>query len=114
MIWSNWDVISTQILCALKWKSLADTHNKQSLKSLRFKTVNSLVPEYLSHKFVSINTIQRHNLGGTRHNLLVTPVPNTENLKKSFRYRDEGTLNSLSVDAKQATTLVSFYFASAY
>ena len=34
---SNWDVISTQILHALKWKSLADRHDKQPLKSLRFK-----------------------------------------------------------------------------
>jgi len=65
-----------------------------------FKAVNNLVPEYLSDKFASVNTIQRHNLRAAQHNLLI-PRPNTEVLKKRFRYRG----------AKQATTLNSFYSA---
>ena len=58
---SSWDASSAPILHALKWDSLADRRAKQ-LKSLMFKTVNNLVPEYLSDKFASINTIHRHNL----------------------------------------------------
>ena len=106
---SGWDVRSAQILCALNWKSLADRRAKQ-LKSLMFKTVNNLVPEYLSDKFASVNTIHRHNLRGAQHNLFI-PRPNTEALKKSFRYRGAVTWNSLSAEAKQATTLNSFYSA---
>ena len=106
---SGWDVRSAQILCALKWESLADRRSKQ-LKSLMFKTANNLVPEYLSDKFTSVNTIHRHNLRGAQHNLFI-PRPNTEALKKSFRYRGALTWNDLSVEAKQATTLNNFYSA---
>ena len=105
------DVRSAQILRALKWKSLSERRAK--LKSLMFKTVNNLVPQYLSDKFASVNTIHRHNLRGTQHNLFI-PWPNTEALKKSFRYKGAATWNSLSVEAKQATTLNSFYSAIVY
>jgi len=48
---SSWDTRSAPILHALyKWNGLADRLAKQ-LKSLMFKTVNNLVPEYLSDKF---------------------------------------------------------------
>ena len=60
-----------------------------------FKTANDLVPEYLSDKFTSVNTIHRHNLRGAQHNLFI-PRPNTEALKKSFRYIGAVTWNSLS------------------
>ena len=76
-----------------------------------FKTANNLVPEYLSDKFTSVNTIHRHNLWGAQHNLFISR-PNTEALKKS--YRGAVTRNSLSVEAKQATTLNSFYSAIVY
>ena len=72
-----------------------------------FKTVNNLVLEYLSDKLSSINTIHRHNLRGAQHNLFI-PRPNTEALKKSFRYRGAVTWNSLSAEAKQATALNCF------
>ena len=106
---SSWDASSAPILHALKWDSLADRRVKQ-LKSLMFKTVNNLVPEYVSDKFASINTIHRHNLRGAQHNLFI-PRPNSEALKKSFRYRGAVTWNSLSAEAKQATTLNCFYSA---
>ena len=72
------------------------------------ETVNNLVPGYLSDKFASVKTIHRHNLRGAQYNLFI-PRPNTE--KKSFRYRGAVTWNSLSAEAKQATTLNSFYSA---
>ena len=75
-----------------------------------FKTVNNLVPKYVCDKFASVNTIHKHNLRGAQHNLFI-PRPNTEALKKSFRYRGAVTWNSLSAEAKQATTLNSFYSA---
>ena len=106
---SGWDIRSAQILRALKWESLADRRERQ-LKSLMFKTANNLVPEYLSDKFTSVTTIHRHNLRGAQQNLFI-PRPNTEALKKSFRYRGAITWNSLSAEAKQATTLNSFYSA---
>ena len=73
-----------------------------------FKTVNDLVPEYLSDKFASVNTIHRRNLRGAQHSLFI-PQPNAEALKKRFRCRGAVTWNSLSVEVKQATTLNSVY-----
>ena len=75
-----------------------------------FKIANDLVPEYLSDKFTSVNTIHRHNLQGAQHSLII-PRPTTKALKKSCHYRGALTWNSLSVEAKQATTLNSFYSA---
>ena len=75
-----------------------------------FKTVNNLVPEDRSDTFDSINTIHRHNLRGAQHDLFI-PRPNSEALKKSFRYRGAVTWNSLSAEAKQATILNCFYSA---
>ena len=46
----------------------------------------------------------------TEHYLFI-PWPNSEALKKSFRYRGAVTWNSLSAEAKQATTLNCFYSA---
>ena len=106
---SSRDARSAPILHTLKWNSLADRRAKQ-LKSSLFKTVNHLVPEYLSDKFVNVNTTHRHNLRGAQNNLFI-PRPNTEAPKKSFCYRGAVTWNSLSVEAKQATTLNSFYSA---
>ena len=73
-------------------------------------TVNNLVPEYQSDKLAGVNIIHRHNLRGAQHNLFI-PRRNTEALKKSFRYRGAVTWNSPSAEAKQATTLNSFYSA---
>ena len=91
---SGWDVRTAQILRALEWESLADGRTKQ-LKSLMFKTANNLVPENLSDKFTNVNTIYRHNLWGAQHKLFI-PRPNTEDIKKSFRYRGAVTWNSVS------------------
>ena len=87
---------------------ISDMRNR--FLALSFKTVNNFVPEYVCDKFASVNTIHRHNLRGAQHNLFI-PRPNTEALKKSFRYRGAVTWNSLSAEAKQATTLNSFYSA---
>ena len=71
-----------------------------------FKTVNKQLPEYISEKFVNTNTIHRYNL---RELNLFIPGPNTEALKKSFRYRGAIAWNSPSSEAKQATRLNNFY-----
>ena len=71
--------------------------------------VTNLVPECLSEKFASVNAIHRHNLRGTQRKLSILPL-NTEDLKKSFRYRGACAIiwNNLSAEAKQVTTLNSF------
>ena len=70
--------------------------------------LKNLVPEYVSEKFASVNTIHIHNLRGAQNNLFI-PRPKTVALKKSFRHRGVVTLNSLVPDeARQATTYIVF------
>ena len=72
-----------------------------------YKTMNNLVPRYISEKFNRTSVIHRHNLRNTNLNLFV-PRPNKEALKKSFSYRGAVLWNSLTPQAKQATTLEAF------
>ena len=78
--------------------------------NLQWVSRNSNLFKGTKKKFANTNTIHRHNLRGAQHNLFI-PRPNTEALKKSFRYRGAVTWNSLSAEAKQATTLNCFYSA---
>ena len=73
-----------------------------------FKAVNKQLPEYISENFTNVNTIHRHNLRGSEHNLFI-PRPSTEALKKSFQYRGAVLWNGLSVKAKQAPSLNAFH-----
>ena len=81
---SSWDARSAPILHALnyKWNSLSDRHAKQ-LRSLMFKTVNHVVPEYLSDKFANVNAIHRHNIRGAQFHLFI-PRPNFPGSRSSF------------------------------
>ena len=72
------------------------------------ETVNRHVPEYISEKFAYTNSIHRHNLRSSQHNLFV-PRPYTEAFK-SFWYRGAVLWHSLSVKAKQATSSNNFLF----
>ena len=78
------------------------------MKTLMFITVNGLAPDYPSKKFIPVNTIHKHNVRGSQHNLFI-PRSNNEALKKSFRYWGPIIWHSLSDKAKQATCLTSFY-----
>ena len=104
---ADWDVRSAQILQDLNWISLADRRTKQ-MEILMFKAANKQLPEYISEKFTNVNTIHRHNLRGSEHNLFI-PRPCTEALKKSFQYRGAVLWNGLSVKAKQAPSLNTFH-----
>ena len=53
-----------------------------------YKTINKMVPEYLSNKFTSINSVREHNLRGSDCKIFV-PRSLTEALKKSFTYTEE-------------------------
>ena len=75
------------------------------MKCLMHKTMNNLVPGYISETFTLANTIHHDNLRGSNHNLF---VPNTEALKKSFSYRGAILWNELTPQAKQATSLAAF------
>ena len=75
-----------------------------------FKTVNEQLPVYISERIENTNTIHRYNLRESELNLFI-PRPNSEALKRSFRYRGAFNWNSLPSEAKPLATSLSNFLA---
>ena len=72
-----------------------------------YKTVNGMVPNYLSNKFSPISTVHEHNLRGSNHKLFV-PRPLTESLKKSFSCRGASLWNDIPVAHARTESVAEF------
>ena len=66
-----------------------------------------MVSCYLSEKFCRTDTVHKHNLRGSCHDIFV-PRPLTEARKKSFSYRGAVVWNSLPEEAKSGQNLMQF------
>jgi hypothetical protein len=95
---SDYNIRSSDILTSLNWTNL---------ETRRTKTVNNMVPSYLSGKFTSTSMIHEHNLRGYNHKLYV-PRPLTESLKKSFSYRGATLWNDIPVELTRVQSLAEF------
>ena len=71
------------------------------------KTVNNMVPSYLSRKFTSTSMIHEHSLRRSNHKLYL-PRPLTESLKKSFSHRGATLWNDIPVELTRAQSLAEF------
>ena len=82
---ANYDVKSTDSLHAFSWKNLGDRH-RINKAVLTFKILNNHSTPTLKDEFTIMETnLGNYNLRNADINLSVTK-PNTEYLKKSFRY----------------------------
>ena len=72
-----------------------------------FKSVNELVPQYLSDLFVANSTISSDNLRRTATDLRL-PKKMSSKGQKSFSYRGVATWNSLTVESNRASNLANF------
>ena len=72
-----------------------------------YKTVNGMVPDYLSKKFSPISTIHEHNLRDSSHKQFV-PKPLTESLKKSFSYRGATLWKDIPIELARAQSVAQF------
>ena len=79
---SDYTIRSSEILSDLNWSTLEQRQDLH-LKLLMFKTINKNVPDYISAKFVPVNTIHNYSLRGADSRIFV-PRSSTEALKKSF------------------------------
>ena len=68
-----------------------------------YKSLNGLVPEYLSSKFVKRNET-RYSLRDSVNKLFV-PFPRTNFMKNSFSYSGAVLWNSLPCDVREAKSL---------
>ena len=103
---SHYSVRSHEVLSELNWSNLEERRSQQ-FKTLMFKTMNKMVPDYLSDKFTSVNLVHNHNLRGSSSKQFV-PRPQTEALKKSFTYRGTVLWNSLPVEAINAKSIAEY------
>ena len=103
---SDYNIRSSDILTSLNWTNL-ETRRTQQFKTFMYKTVNNMVPSYLSGKFTSTSMIHEHSLRGSNHKLFV-PRPLTESLKKSFSYRGATLWNDIPVELTSVQSLAEF------
>ena len=103
---SDYNIRSSDILTSLNWTNL-ETRRTQQFKTFMYKTVNNMVPSYLSGKFTSTSMIHEHSLRGSNHKLFV-PRPLTESLKKSFSYRGAPLWNDIPVELTRVQSVAEF------
>ena len=104
---SDYNIWSSDILTSLNWPNL-ETRRTQQFKTFMYKTVNNMVPSYLSGKFTSTSMKHEHSLRGSNHKLFV-PRPLTESLKKSSYIARGATLwNDIPVELTRVQSLAEF------
>ena len=102
----SYDVRSADVLDALGWQTL-DVKRLENKLILMYKILNNHTVPNLNELFCKRNTIQNdYNLRSSDTDLLL-PKPNSEFLKKSFRYSGAMQWNHLPEDFKKSETLFS-------
>ena len=66
-----------------------------------FKCMNGLAPDYLSIKFTACTDLYNYCLRSTTSELLHVPRPNSDFLKRTFKYSGLITWNNLPNNIKE-------------
>ena len=104
---SNFDVDVDSLFHKLSWKDLTMKSKRQIQNALTvFKSLNGLVPEYLSSKFIKRNK-KNYSLRNSV-NKLVVPFPRTNYMKNSFNYSNATLWNSLPCNIRESGSLNQF------
>ena len=105
LTFSSYDADANRLIRQLDWKDLSTQFQIQ--KSIMvYKSLNGLVPEYLSSKFVKRNET-RYFLKDSVNKLFV-PFPRTNFMKNSFSYSGAVLWNSLPCHVREAESLSQF------
>ena len=101
LTFSRYDADANRLFRQLNWKDLS-THFQMQKALMVYKSLNYLVPGYLSSKFV-----KRYE---TRYSLreVIGSFPRTNLMKNSFSYREAVLWNSLPCDMREAKSLSQF------
>ena len=103
---SNFDAPSKPLIHNLGWKTIEQLINRQ-VKITVFKCLHGIAAEYLSDIFTknAVNAI--HSLRDTSTDLRL-PLKRSAKGQKCFSFRGSQCWNSLSTEAKQATSIKAF------
>ena len=105
LTFSRYDADANRLFRQLNWKDLSTQFQIQKALMV-YKSLNDLVPGYLSSKFVK-RYETRYSLRDS-FNKLVAPFPRTNFIKNSFSYSGAVLCNSLPCDMSEAKSLSQF------
>ena len=104
---ASYDIRSTDVLDALGWQTL-DVKRLENKLIMMYKILNNHTAPNLNECFCKRNTIQsNYDLRSSDTDLCLSK-PNSDFLKKTFRYSGAMQWNHLSEDSKNSETLSSF------
>ena len=92
---ASYDIMSTDVLDALDWQTL-DVKRLENKLIMMYKILNNHTAPNLNECFCKRNTIQSNYDLRSSDTDLCLPKPNSEFLKKTFRYSDAMQWNHLS------------------
>ena len=101
---SNFDVDVDSLFHKLSWKDLKSQRQIQNALMV-FKSLNGLVPEYPTSKFIKRNE-SNYSLRDSVNKLV--PFPRTNDMKNSFSYSGATLWNSLPCNIRESGPLNQF------
>ena len=103
---SSYDALADALIDKLNWPTISETIKRETT-TMVYKSLNGLVPMYLSDIFSRISTWDTVYVGNSESDLRV-PLFKTANWQKSFAYRGANLLNNLKSEVKKAPSLSVF------
>ena len=103
---SSFDTPSRPLIVELGWKTIEELIGNES-KTMVFKSLNDLAPQYLCNLFTRNSACAPRNLRNTETDLRL-PKKNSANGQKCFSFRGAKLWNSLPAEAKTASSLNGF------
>ena len=103
---SSYDAPADALIQRLNWPDIAEIIKRETA-TIVYKSLNGLVPTYLSDIFLKNSSRGTVKLRNSEYDLHI-PLFKTSNGQKSFSYRGVNVWNSLEPEVKQAPSLFAF------
>ena len=103
---SSFDASSRPLIAKLGWQTIEELIRNES-KTMVFKSLNDLAPQYLCNLFTKNSACSSRNLRNTETDLRL-PKKRSANGQKCFSFRGAKIWNSLPAESKTASSLNSF------
>ena len=103
---SNFDTPSIDLIQSLNWPTVSDIIRGETATTV-YKSLNGLVPEYLSSLFEKRSTRNVRELRNTETDLSI-PLRKSNNGQRAISFRGPKLWNTLELDVKQAPSLATF------
>ena len=103
---SSFDTSSRPLIAKLGWQTVEELISNES-KTMVFKSLNDLAPQYLCNLFTKNSACSSRNLRNTETDLRL-PKKRSANGQKCFSFRGAKIWNSLPAESKTASSLNSF------